>query len=435
MKTSLYIVLLVLVLLFLAGCSTFTNALFLVNKVENAEKARVLAETGVELFDRELIKRENYRTIDAVQRYFTVALSYDSGNRMAQRYLERIRIFRNNRLEAKTIQFQKLLVKAARTEKENYMLCLLAQQCLYMDPKNPEVKEMKKNSARTRAELVKTYRKNTKAALEDARKEEALLNRESPYMVALKNLNKTLSIDPGNSYALSKKRSIGKEMEKIFEIGITDTERMIRESRYVEAEKETEDLEQISHSLDYQYDSEVSRQRYWLYYFWAQSLYEQEKLDLAEVKINKALAHDHTTQALSTRTKIKAAQNKMREEVKAAQEKTKRDAAGENLIHEIKGLINRGMLVDANNLIVEGLENENNTARARRMKDLQAAIRERLSLYYDLALAYYRQEDFARAIDLFSIVVGIDVDYKNASDYLAKSQSKQKLLESIVEKE
>jgi hypothetical protein len=43
----------------------------------------------------------------------------------------------------------------------------------------------------------------------------------------------------------------------------------------------------------------------------------------------------------------------------------------------------------------------------------------------------YRDEDFKAAIDLLQTVVGIQVDYEQAGDYLDKARSKQKLLEQF----
>jgi hypothetical protein len=43
----------------------------------------------------------------------------------------------------------------------------------------------------------------------------------------------------------------------------------------------------------------------------------------------------------------------------------------------------------------------------------------------------YRDEDFKTAIELLQTVVGVQVDYEQASDYLDKAKSKQKVLDQL----
>jgi hypothetical protein len=48
---------------------------------------------------------------------------------------------------------------------------------------------------------------------------------------------------------------------------------------------------------------------------------------------------------------------------------------------------------------------------------------------YDRGVQSYRDEDFKTAIELLQTVVGVQVDYEQAGDYLDKAKSKQKLLD------
>ena len=43
----------------------------------------------------------------------------------------------------------------------------------------------------------------------------------------------------------------------------------------------------------------------------------------------------------------------------------------------------------------------------------------------------YRDEDFKTAIELLQTVVGVQVDYEQAGDYLDKARSKQKVLDQL----
>jgi hypothetical protein len=63
------------------------------------------------------------------------------------------------------------------------------------------------------------------------------------------------------------------------------------------------------------------------------------------------------------------------------------------------------------------------------LDDRNEKIIESLKDLYDKGVDAYRSEDFKTAIDLLQTVVAIQVDYEQASDYLDKARSKQKLLD------
>jgi hypothetical protein len=48
---------------------------------------------------------------------------------------------------------------------------------------------------------------------------------------------------------------------------------------------------------------------------------------------------------------------------------------------------------------------------------------------YDRGVQAYRDEDFKTAIEVLQTVVGVQVDYEQAGDYLDKARAKQKLVD------
>jgi len=435
MHYTLRLAVMVLFLSFtLIGCTTFTNTIFLIQGVDDQTKSRILTETGEALYERELMSRENYEVIPKVEKYFVVALRYDPGNSKAKENLERIEQFKETRLKEKMVKFQDLLNKSDRTEEEDYTFCLLAQQCIYIDPKNPETQRLKDVTSETRTALLKTYRERTEAALAEIKERDfrdSVEKKESIYVIALENINKTLFIDPGNWYAVPKKKTVSEEMGKIFNTRKADVEKTIYESRYEEAEKGIAALSDINTMLDYTYDKEVRDLQYRLNFRWAQSLYEEKQFSLAEAKIDRAIMSESTNEALSLRNQIESDQAEVSKKAPVSSSKNGRVASGAKAIKEIEELIYRGDLAAANKLIMSRLGKERDSAIIQRLQELEVTIREWLKWYYDLALAYYRQENFTRAVQLFTLVIEIDEDYEMASDYLDKAKSKQKLIESL----
>jgi len=435
MHYTLRLAVMVLFLSFtLIGCTTFTNTIFLIQGVDDQTKSRILTETGEALYERELMSRENYEVILKVEKYFVVALRYDPGNSKAKENLERIEQFKETRLKEKMVKFQDLLNKSDRTEEEDYTFCLLAQQCIYIDPKNPETQRLKDVTSETRTALLKTYRERTEAALAEIKERDfrdSVEKKESIYVIALENINKTLFIDPGNWYAVPKKKTVSEEMAKIFNTRKADVEKTIYEARYEEAEKGIAALSDINTMLDYAYDKELRDLKYRLNFRWAQSLYEEKQFSLAEAKIDRAIMSESTNEALSLRNQIESDQAEVSKKAPVSSSKNGRVASGAKAIKEIEELIYRGDLAAANKLIMSRLGKERDSAIIQRLQELEVTIREWLKWYYDLALAYYRQENFTRAVQLFTLVIEIDEDYEMASDYLDKAKSKQKLIESL----
>jgi tetratricopeptide (TPR) repeat protein len=422
-------IILTIFLLAAAGCTTITNTAFLITEVDGEGKSRILTETGVSLYQNEILARENYAVMQKVHRCFVVALRYDSKNRDARQYLEIMEQFRRDSLREKMAQFQDLLKKTSRTEQEDYKLCLLAQQCVFIDPGNPETRVMRDSSSRTRNTLVLRYRRRSEAALAEVRDGDPIGKRESYYMVALANVNKTLSIDPGNWYAEPAKDLIGEEMKDVFSDRVSQVERSIRDDRFENAQRMIGYLSGMNAMLDNSYDGEIEYLQYTLDFRWAWALYGDRRLVLAEDKINQAIAGRSTSEALSLRDRIQSEQEAEKTAM-ARKQKSVVKPAGVQAV-EIERLINTGELAEAHRIIVERLQKEKDEQEIQRLKELQITINDWLKWYYDLALAYYRQENFPRAVKLLTIVVDIDAGYEMATDYLEKARSKLKLIESL----
>ena len=98
---------------------------------------------------------------------------------------------------------------------------------------------------------------------------------------------------------------------------------------------------------------------------------------------------------------------------------------------DIDRLIASGELLAAHRKIDVLSRNMKDAARQAMLDDRSQTIASNLKDLYDRGVEAYRDEDFKTAIDLLQTVVGIQVDYEQAGDYLDKARSKQKLLQQF----
>ena len=56
------------------GCTTLTDPIYLYGKMGNVEKAEVLIEKGIEMYNTEIESKKNYTKLPEVKEYFIIAL-------------------------------------------------------------------------------------------------------------------------------------------------------------------------------------------------------------------------------------------------------------------------------------------------------------------------------------------------------------------------
>jgi hypothetical protein len=430
---SVRYVILSAVFLLLAGCSTLNNNYFLVKSVDDSAKSLVLTETGEKVFHREIVERENYSMLPEVRKYFTVALDYDPSNTRARAALDALDQHTQMRMQEKIEQFRNLENMPRRTERENYHLALLAQQCHLMGPENPEALRIKNKTSDLCSHLVAKYRQRMDTALSSVTRHTSPEEKEYAYLRVMENVNKTLSLEPDNEYALSKQRYVLRTLENRFEHRAARAREMIEDRRYMNARAEINHVSNLNASLGGDRQQELDALRYQLSYNWSRYLYEREFFAQARERVDSALQVTSSEEALELKEHIDTALSKtaVAPEEKPARRRKQTAEKKPSPAGEIRELIASGQLRIANQLIEEYLQTEMDRDVKAQLHEFRETIHHRLEWYYDLALAYYRQEDFTYAEELFSMVVEIEEDYKLASEYLDKSKSKRKLLERI----
>jgi len=177
-------------LLLLAGCSSLSDSLFLLRKLDDPAKSRALTDQGVELFELYIVGRGEYGRIEKVRGYFEVALRFDPTNGKAKVYLERVDGFRKAETGKNLAQAGGLLKKARRSREEDYALCLAASRAWELDPANEEVLRLRQETSALRQGLVAQL-------LEEALAAKAR-GQEGAFIEAFRSLNQALAIEPGN---------------------------------------------------------------------------------------------------------------------------------------------------------------------------------------------------------------------------------------------
>lgn len=160
---------------------------------------------------------------------------------------------------------------------------------------------------------------------------------------------------------------------------------------------------------------------YSLNYNWAVSLFNKKDYTTADVKNEAALAAMKTDEARALRRKI-AEKNAQPQAVAVSFDTS---------LQDIDSLISAGELVAAHRKVNSLAKVTKDPANMQQLDSRNEQILSNLKDLYDKGVDAYRNEDFKTAIDLLQTVVAIQVDYEQASDYLDKARSKQKLLEQF----
>ena len=164
--------------------------------------------------------------------------------------------------------------------------------------------------------------------------------------------------------------------------------------------------------------SDLKSSTYLVYFRWAKALDAKGLVLDADDKIDVAIAAKRSDEALALKEKLSA---------KASS--SNQGAAFDAALPEIDKLIAKGDFLSANKRIAAASKLTKEKAKLEQLDAMRAKIEDALGGIYEKGVGAYRSEDFKTAIEQLSIVVGIDAEYEQASDYLAKAKEKQKLLD------
>ena len=416
MKTRSLLVLL-LPILFI-GCTTLSDTIFLVQKLDDLAKSNALTAKGIEQFDIHIVRKAEYDMIPQIKEYFTVALRYDSTNESAQQYLELVQDYRANKLQANLNDAARILAKPKRTDDDTYVLAVALQTAVRVDPSNAEVARLMNETAQVRAALVDGYLAKAKAAVDklDSKSTDAV--REKQYLEAYQWADKAAAADPVNAVAAAQKKAAFEEISTMVVRRVDAARKAIAAGSFTDAKAQVTALNDLNRKVNGSFETDVKAVSYALNYTWAARLFDQKDYATAGVKVDAALAVERTGEATALKKKI-------------TDQKGKADASisFDTSLKDIDRLIASGELVAAHRKIDALAKTTKDQASLQMLDDRNGKIHSQLKDLYERGVQAYKDEDFKSAMDLLGTIVGIQVDYEQASDYLDKARSKQKLLD------
>jgi hypothetical protein len=407
-----------LILLLLGGCSSLRDDVFVIRRLDAAEKAKALTEKGIEEFNVSLVRRQQYEKLPEVREYFTVALRYDPQNPQARRYLALLAEFRSTKVREKLRETAVYLARQNRREEESYALLVTLQDAARLDPSNPEVARLLRETAGLRTTLVEAYLGRCQAAAGGIGPDTPPEERETLAIDAFQNACRAAAVDPRSTKARGRKESLYQEVAAIVSRRSEAVRRQIGAERFDEAQVEAAALAALDLRLGGSFEAEVRSVSYTLQYRWAQSLLDRKDYAQAEERIDQALSIDRTPEAAALKRRIA--------DLCALAEQEAAFHAG---LQEIDGLIARRDLSGAKRRIDALARANREPGRLDLLETRLAKLRSFLNELYDRAVAAYRNEKFKDAIDLLQTVVQIDAAYQQASDYLDKAKAKQRVLD------
>lgn len=393
---------------------------FLVEKLDEAAKARALTEAGIEQYTIHLVRRSEYEQIGAVRAYFATALSFDPANTRAQQYLSLVDSYRTTNLRSSVKEADQLLAKKDRSEAESLRLSLAVQKAVKLDPEDQDVRRLQKDTEGIRAALVQSLLAREQATLAKVAADTPEDNRDRLMIDAYLSANSALSVDPKSSAAQSEQSRLKGEVAKAGDRRLEATRKLVDQGKFTAARSEIAEMEELNRRSGGVLESSVRTATYELDFRWAKWLFERKDYASASVKVDAALAARRTGEAATLKQKITDAR--------------KSSEAGENFdagLKDVDRLIADGELVAAWRELDRLDETTKDKASKAQLAERGTKVRSFLPALYQDGLARYREEKFKEAIESLDAVVQIDVDYEQAADYLEKARAKQRLIEQF----
>jgi hypothetical protein len=403
------------------GCQTVSqDSMFLVQNLDDQSKSQALTEAGKDLFDLHLVRHQDFDQIPHIKEFFVVALRFDPSNSQAQQYLTLIDNYKSQKLQSNLNTATKVLAKAKRTDDDTYALSVSLQTAARIDPSNPSVQKMLGDTAQDRAKLVDSYVAKAQASVSSVTEKTPDAAREKAYTDAFLNSNKAITVDPKNTAAQNLLTSTKTELAKIVAARVASIQKGIAAGTWANARTQVTALSDLNRKVGNLFDQDVKAVSYSLNFSWAKALFDKKDYATSEIRVDAALAVSRTDEASALKRKL-------------LDVRSKADAGAnwDSSLQQIDQLIGSGEFLAAHQKLLVLAKGTIDKAKLQVLDDRDTKIRSNLKDLYDRGVQAYRDEDFKAAIDLLQTVVGIQVDYEQAGDYLDKARSKQKLLEQF----
>jgi hypothetical protein len=409
-----------IVLTLVMGCASFKENGFLVQNLDDSNKATALTNQGIIAYNSQLIDMADYKKVGMVREYFVVALHFDPANPKARQYLEKVDNFKNALKVDKLHVAEKLLAHPDRKEEENYILIVALQTAAALEPSDVSTAKLLRDIAPIQASLVKIYLARSEEAQTKAVNPVAKDSvRETLYLEAYAEASKASKIAPSDVQAVKQKAVIKAELEKAYKKHATAVAKLVSQSKFEDAKAELGRASALNSKLGRPHGPEISAATYSLYFRWAKSLAAKGSNQDADDKLDIAISAKNSDEATALKKRL------------AGQAGGGDGASFDALLPDIDRLIAKGDLLGANKRMVVAARLTTDRSKLGLLDPRRKKIAASLDELYEKGVAAYRAEDFKSAIDQLSIVAAVDADYQQTSDYLDKAKEKQKLIDQF----
>ena len=408
-----------LVALFVLGC-TSTGDKFLIQKLDDQSKAQALTTAGIEEYQLYLVSRQAFDQIPRVRDYFNTALQFDPSNTQAQQYLDLIDNFKDQKLKVNVTAATKTLAKPKRTDDENYALFVSLQTASRIDAKDPAVQKMLVDTAQDRAKLADSYIVKAKASLAGMNDKTPAATQEKQYTDAYPNVSRALDIDPKNATAAALMSTVKTAVGKLVAARVATFQTLLSEAKYADARTQLTGLADLNRKTGNNYDADVRTATYNLNITWARAYFALKDYPNADTRTDAALAASRTAEATA-----------LKKQITAIRGKADTAATFDATVADIDKLIGSGQLVSAQRKINALGRTTSDQTKQASLDTRAQAILDKIKDIYAQGVDAYRAENYKDAISLLETVVGVQVDYEQAGDYLDKARQKQKVIDQV----
>lgn len=404
--------------LILVSCAGLTDPFFLDANVPDKDKSQMVTDAGVAQYRELIIKRGDIDSLNYVREYFEVALRYDPSNQTAKSYLAQIQDYRDAKFLDYLKKAQTLQKQTNRNENDNYVLAVWVQKASSMAPFDPDVITLSLQIAPARKELVKLYLERCDSALKKINKNTTDETKDKLYLEAFTHVSKALDIEPKHVEATRQKQELVASISAIINTRISSLEEFYKKGDFTSASNAINQLRELNKKLSNTFSQKLNDAEYVMYYKWAEWLLNKKEWAKAEAKADSAIGIKRISDAVSLKARINA-----------ERDKAEQGSSFETALASIDALIAKDDLNGAQRVISATSKKSLSPVQKTALNKRRDTVHRELSGLYERAVAAYREEKFALAVDLLETVIVIEADYEQASEYLEKAKAKKRLLE------
>lgn len=401
-----------------ASCASLGDPFLLSFDVAGKYQAEAVTAAGKDAYRTSLVAAGDVSASAKVQRYFEAALRYDPNNAEASRYLALVEDYRASRFSAAVKDADALLGKPSRNPDEEYRLLLAVRRASAIYPRDESARRLVKSTEEIRDGFVALRLAEVEKTRALATPESRDAVKEKAYIDAFRLVLRVRDVEPGDEAVAKAYKELKSEIAGIVEKRLAGVDAQIARSSFDEAKSVLSLVKDLDSRIGGAFTPEIAKAEYRLYLAWARYHESRKEWSKANTHIQAALAIQKASEAV-------ALQKRIRDEADAEE----RGATFEAGIKNLDAYIRAGELLRAQRLLASLSKSTTTSAARTTLDQRRKKIIESVAGVYDAGVRAYREERFKDAVAAFETVVAIDSTYGDASEYLEKAKTKQKLLD------